>query len=181
MNATKHAYGTLERDDGGAGRLRFERTLAHPREKVWLAVTQPEHLAHWFPTTIEGRREPGARLRFGFPEERWPAFDGEMLAFEPPALMRLRWGGDVVSLELRPLEGERTALTLLVTLEEYGKAARDGAGWHTCLDALAAHLDGDAEARRLMSEGWKPVNEAYVERFGPEASTVGPPEGLEVG
>jgi uncharacterized protein YndB with AHSA1/START domain len=180
MTDTRDDYGTLERSDSGAGLLRFERTLPHAREKVWRAVTEPEHLAHWFPTTIEGERLPGARLRFGFPDERWPAFEGEMLAFEPPSLMQLRWGGDVVRLELRQLDDERTALTLLVTLDEYGKAARDGTGWHRCLDALAAHMAGEDEARRLLSDGWKPVNAVYIERFGPEAATLGPPEGAEV-
>jgi len=180
MTDSQDPYGTLERPDGGAGRLRFERTLEHPREQVWRAVTEPEQLAHWFPTTIEGERRPGARLRFGFPDERWPAFEGEMLAFEPPSLMQIRWGGDVVRIELAELGRERTALTLLVTLDELGKAARDGTGWHRCLDALAAELGGDAAARRLLSDGWQPVNDAYTRRFGPEASAIGPPEGAEV-
>jgi uncharacterized protein YndB with AHSA1/START domain len=180
MTETQDAYGTLERSESGEPRLRFERTLDHPREQVWAAVTQPRHLAHWFPTTIEGEHRPGAPLRFGFPEDRWPAFEGEMLAFEPPALMQIRWGGDIVRFELRALGDARTALTLLVTLEEYGKAARDGTGWHRCLDALAAHLDGEAAARNLLTHGWQPVNDAYVQRFGPEASAIGPPEGAEV-
>jgi uncharacterized protein YndB with AHSA1/START domain len=180
MTETQDAFGTLERGDDGVGRLRFERTFEHSREMVWRAVTEPQHLAHWFPTTIEGERRPGARLRFGFPDDRWPAFEGEMLVFEPPALMQLRWGADVVRIELADLGDERTALTLLVTLEELGKAARDGTGWHRCLDALGAHLGGDDAARGLLTDGWKPVNDAYVQRFGPEAATIGPPEGAQV-
>ena len=35
--------GTLE-DLGGRWRLRFTRELAHPQEKVWRAITEPEHL-----------------------------------------------------------------------------------------------------------------------------------------
>jgi uncharacterized protein YndB with AHSA1/START domain len=169
-------YGELEQLDDTRWRLRFTRTLRHPQEKVWRAVTEPEHLAHWFPTTIEGERAAGAPLRFSFPEGQLEPFDGEMTAFEPPRLMELRWGPDVVRIELRAVP-EGTELTLLDTLEEHGKAARDGAGWHKCLDALEASLDGDGDARAAL-DGWADVHAHYVESFGPEAATIGPPEGV---
>ena len=66
--------GTLEHPDG-RWRLRFTRALAHPPEKVWRAITEPEHLQAWFPQRITGdwvvggtadvlgRRRPRARLR----------------------------------------------------------------------------------------------------------------------
>ncbi|MGH3223319.1 MAG: hypothetical protein ACRDPY_32295, partial [Streptosporangiaceae bacterium] len=58
------------------------------------------------------------------------------------------------------------------TLAEGGKAARDGAGWHVCLDALRAWIDG---AEPPAADRWQQVHPGYVERFGPEAATVGPP------
>ena len=169
-------YGELEQIDDGRWRLRFTRTLRHSQEKVWGAVTEPEHLAHWFPTTIEGERAAGAPLRFSFPEHELEPFEGEMTAFEPPRLMELRWGSDLLRIELRPVP-EGTELTLLDTLEEHGKAARDGAGWHTCLDALEASLAGGGDARAALGD-WADVHAHYVERFGPEAATIGPPEGV---
>jgi hypothetical protein len=61
---------------------------------------------------------------------------------------------------------------LINRFDEIGKAARDAAGWHACLDALEAHLDGEP----LDSmERWQAVHPGYVERFGPEAATLGPP------
>jgi len=169
-------YGELEQRSDGRWRLRFTRALAHPPEKVWRAITEPEHLAHWFPTTIEGERVAGAPLKFSFPGDQFPPFDGEMVEFEPRSAMEIRWGPDIVRLELRPID-EGTELTLLDTLEERGKAARDGAGWHTCLDALERSLGGDAAARDQMN-GWRDVHERYIESFGPEAATIGPPEGI---
>lgn len=169
-------YGDLEQLDDGRWQLRFTRALAHPPEKVWQAITEPGHLAHWFPTTIEGERAAGAPLRFAFPGGQAPPFEGEMLAYAPPSVMELRWGTDIVRLEVRPAAGG-SELTLLDTLDEHGKAARDGAGWHTCLDALQASLDGRSGAREDMGR-WHEVHPRYVERFGPEAATIGPPEGV---
>ncbi|UMG93452.1 SRPBCC domain-containing protein [Nocardioides sp. TF02-7] len=45
--------GVLLRDGDRVG-LRFERRLAHPPEKVWRALTESEHLRHWFPADIVG-------------------------------------------------------------------------------------------------------------------------------
>ena len=81
--------------------LRYERRLAHPRERVWRAITEDADLAAWFPTTIEGaaaRRRP-APLLVPATARRTP-FDGEMLAFVPPSLMELRWADDVLRFEL---------------------------------------------------------------------------------
>jgi hypothetical protein len=58
------------------------------------------------------------------------------------------------------------------------KAARDGAGWHTCLDALQAAL-GERENDRDSMDAWRAVHPHYVESFGPEAAMIGPPEGFE--
>ena len=170
--------GTFRQLDDGCWQIRFERRLPHPVEKVWRAATEPAHLAAWFPTTIEGGRERGSALRFSFPNGEAPPFDGEMLAYEPPVLMEFRWGPDRIRLELIP-SGEATLLILSDTLDEQGKAARDGAGWHTCLDALALQMAGDPDPRRALRT-WSEVHPGYVERFGPAASTIGPPDGLSV-
>jgi uncharacterized protein YndB with AHSA1/START domain len=170
-------YGDLEQLADGRWQLRFTRHLRHAPEKVWRAITEPEHLAFWFPTTIEGDRAAGASLRFTFPQGQAEPFSGEMLTFEEGTALEFTWGGDVLRLELREVP-EGTELTLLDTLDERGKAARDGTGWHTCLDALEAGLLGRKNAREELSS-WREVNHEYVKRFGPQAATIGPPEGFE--
>jgi uncharacterized protein YndB with AHSA1/START domain len=174
--ATEH-YGTVEQRNDGRSQLRFTRTLSHPQARVWRAITEPDDLRAWFPTTIEGERAAGAALRFSFPGGQAPPFEGEMIAYERPSLMELRWGSDIVRLELLPA-GDGTELTLLDRLDEHGKAARDGAGWHTCLDRLAAHMHGDPSAQDSLIS-WKDLMPQYVESFGPEAATIPPPAGFE--
>jgi len=165
--------GTLAQD-GDQWTLTFTRRFAHPQEKVWRAVTEPEHRAAWFPQEIVGEFRAGAALRFvTSPDD---GFVGEMVIFEPPSVMELMWGTDRLRVELRP-DGAGTVLTLTDTITELGKAARDSAGWHECLDRLEADLDGVDPPPE--GERWRETNPIYAERFGPEAATIGPPAGWE--
>ncbi len=166
--------GQLEETDG-TWRLRFERALAHPPEKVWRALTESDHLEAWFPTTIEGALEAGAELRFRHRNADLPAMEGEMIACDPPSLLEFRWGPDTLRFVLEP-DGAGTVLTLTDTLAELGKGARDGAGWHVCLDQLAHHLDGE-EPSWTSVERWTEVHPFYVEAFGPEGGDTRPSRG----
>jgi uncharacterized protein YndB with AHSA1/START domain len=167
-------YGELEQIDEKWWAVRFTRTLAHPPEKVWRALTEPEHLKEWFPTDIEGERKAGAPLRFVFRNNEGPTIDGEMITYDPPKLLELRWGDDeVLRFELQP-EGDGTVLTFVNSLAELGKAARDAAGWHACLDVLACDLDGVTPSWS-PKERWNEVHDHYVATFPAEASTIGPP------
>jgi uncharacterized protein YndB with AHSA1/START domain len=171
-------YGSLERV-GDASLLRYRRHLSHPRDKVWRALTEDEHLADWFPTTIEGDRVAGAPLHFSFRQSEAAPFDGEMLAFDPPSLMELRWADDVLRFDLAPdAAGDGCVLELTVTFPEHGKAARDAAGWHVCLEQLR-HVLAGAALPWEPSDRWRTVHRGYVQHLGPEASAIGPPEEWE--
>jgi uncharacterized protein YndB with AHSA1/START domain len=169
-------FGTLERR-GDTSVLRYRRRLPYAREKVWRALTEDEHLAGWFPTTIEGDRAPGAALRFSFRQSEGAPFEGEMLAFDPPSVMELRWAEDVLRFELTP-EEDGCVLDLTVTFPEYGKAARDAAGWHVCLEQLG-HVVAGTTLPWEPPDRWRAVHSVYVQRLGPEASAIGPPEEWE--
>jgi uncharacterized protein YndB with AHSA1/START domain len=134
-------FGQLDQRDGRVV-LTYIRRLPRPPEVVWRALTEPDHLAAWFPTTIDGDRAAGARLSFAFRDMDMPPMDGQMLVFEPPSVMELLWGPDGLRFELRP-DGSGSVLVFTATLEELGKASRDGAGWHSCLDHLVTELGGD--------------------------------------
>ena len=53
----------------GRPTVRIERHYPHPIEKVWRAVTTPEHLDEWFPSPVEVELRPGGAMRFGAFEE----------------------------------------------------------------------------------------------------------------
>jgi uncharacterized protein YndB with AHSA1/START domain len=176
QHTAEDRYGTLDVDDGRAV-VRFTRRLPHRQRTVWAAVTDSRHLAAWFPTTIDGERATGATLTFRFPDIDLPPMTGTMVTFDPPSTMEFTWADDVVRIELAPDGDAATVLTLVVTMAELGKAARDGAGWHLCLDNLAIDLAGEPPAS-AHGDAWRPLNNDYVARFGPDASTVGPPQGV---
>jgi uncharacterized protein YndB with AHSA1/START domain len=164
--------GTLEQV-GDRWRIRFRRPLAHPPERVWRAITDPDELAAWFPQRVEGGWRVGAQLRFSDANAPAGAFTGEVLQCDPPRVLEYSWGPDVLRFEIEPARDGCT-LTLADTFLEHGKAARDAAGWHVCLDALAAALDG-ARLDGSTPQRWRTVHPRYVAGFGPEASTQGPP------
>ena len=177
MHVDERNYGSLERDRHPT--LRYERRLPHSPEKVWRALTEDEHLAAWFPTTIDGERVAGAALSFRFERLSLDPMHGELLSFDPPRLLEFTWGGDRLRFELASDGGGGTALDFTVVLEELGKATRDGTGWHQCLDSLEHALGGDPE-RPDDPDRWRALREVYAERFGPDASTLGPPPGVHL-
>jgi uncharacterized protein YndB with AHSA1/START domain len=176
MSDEHPSYATLDR--AGRPTLRFERHLPHAPETVWRALTDERGLAAWFPTTIDGDRAAGAALSFRFEHVELEPMEGEMLAFEPPSLLEFTWGGDRLRFELTP-EAGGTALTLTVELDELGKATRDGAGWHQCLDSLSLSLAANPQ-RPDDADRWRVLRDTYADRFGPEASTSQPPPGVHV-
>ena len=153
--------------------LLFTRRLPHPPGKVWRALTEPEHLAAWFPTSVDGDLVPGSVLQFSFRDLSLPSFGGIMRACESPKLLEFSWADDRLWFELTP-DGDATLLSFAASFAEIGRAARDGAGWHTCLDLLGFDLAGEPPPWP-QEVRWRQVHRAYVDAFGAEAATIGPP------
>ena len=167
--------GTLERHGEGAT-LRFTRRYPHPPEKVWRAVTEPEHMRVWFPHQVLGAREAGARLRFVTSVDPDEGFTGEMLQYDPPKVVEMMWGPSRLRIELHP-DADGTRLVLTESLDDIGTAARNGAGWHECLDRLEAVVAGTTPPR--WGEPYREVHPRYCEALGSEATRQGPPEGWD--
>ena len=174
MTTPDEHYGRLQpAPDGDDWQLVFTRRLAHPREKVWRALTEPADVSAWFPADIFGDRTTGAALRFVFREGEGPEIPGVMRIFDPVDVLEFSWGDEVMRFELQPIDdGAATELRFVTTFVEIGKAVRDAAGWHSCLDILVAHL----AAAEPPQGRWRALEGDYRERFPAEAATIGPPE-----
>ena len=126
--------------DGGTD-IVVRRRYHHPIDRVWRAVTEAEHLATWFPGAPEIELRSGGTVRFAeFAGD--PAEFGEVLALDPPRLLRFTWDTDVVTLELAP-EGEGTELVLTNRLADRPAAASVATGWESCLELLGAVVAGE--------------------------------------
>jgi uncharacterized protein YndB with AHSA1/START domain len=152
--------------------VRLERDLPDPPEVVWGALTERERLREWFPCDVivaGGEWRVGAAISFPFPPEVIEmTLSGEVLAVEEPRELAFTWGEETLRFELTPRDGG----TRLVLVDELppGAAARNAAGWDTCLDRLAG-LEPAADA-------WKGRFEIYSAAFEPELGPQeGPPEG----
>lgn len=176
----------------GRPALRFERRIGHPAERVWRALTEADDLKQWHPSPYELDPRPGGRVRYLPSEDEWQEQmpEAELTEFDPPRVLAHAWGEDQLRWELES-DGDSCRLILVHVFDDRNKAARDGAGWHLCLDGLAASLaDGPAREGTSIGDdgrtpvGWSALNSAYQRRFGisPEDATPVPenhPEGGE--
>jgi uncharacterized protein YndB with AHSA1/START domain len=171
--------GTYEKVDGRPV-VRFERTFPHPVDAVWAAVTEPAQLEEWFPTTVDlSALEVGAPIVFRFAEDAYPPMTGEVLEVEADRRFAFSWGDDRLTFELEPRDaGESCRLIFTVVLDSEDKAARDGAGWEQCLDALALVAAGGVVHRPLPPQAWRSYYEEYQQRGFPATAPIPePPEG----
>jgi len=149
--------------EGGRTVLRMERWLKHPPEKVWRAVTEPERLADWFPERITPELSEGGTVAYE------SGLTGVVTDLDPPRLIAYTWDTDHLRWELHP-DGEGTRLVLLHTFDDRAGAGSFGAGWHTCIVALALALDGRAGEDPGVDD--IALHERFVSQFGLDAGTV---------
>jgi uncharacterized protein YndB with AHSA1/START domain len=176
---TTTTEGTLITVDGKPA-LRFVRRYRHPIERVWRAVSDPGEMAQWFPSNVEGDRAVGAELIFDDDAQRaaaqeageptradGPRFRGTVVAYDPPQVFSFTWGGELIRLELAP-DGDGTTLVFTQILSHPSVAARNGAGWHTCLGELDRLLGAPAPQ---ADEDGLAVYDDYLDRMGPPLGT----------
>jgi uncharacterized protein YndB with AHSA1/START domain len=162
--------------DGARPAIRLERLLPDPPTTVWRALTERDQLRSWFPSDalVEGGRwVVGASIGFPFPAEVIDmTLTGEVLAVEEPNLLAFTWGEETLRFELSPA----AAGTRLVLIDELPAmaAARNAAGWETCLDRLDGTEPGP--------EAWQPLFDAHAARFEPVIGhQEGPPRAYKGG
>jgi uncharacterized protein YndB with AHSA1/START domain len=159
-------HGTYETIDDRPA-LRFERRLNHPVERVWRAISEPEQLKAWFPSTVSGQIAAGADLTFTFEQGEAPTMQGEVTDHEAPNVLAFYWGHDHLRFELEPA-GDGTILRFTCLLDARDKAARDAAGWHFTFDRLDAALGGAAPD----DDAWRRLYADYERRGLPTGAPI---------
>ena len=97
---------------------------------------------------------------------------GEVVDVESGSSLAFRWETDSLRIALQEYDAG-TRLVFAASLDDRGRGARDGAGWHVCLANLRESVGGYVED---ADKDWKPLFDAYAAKFGPEAATALPPQ-----
>jgi uncharacterized protein YndB with AHSA1/START domain len=136
------------RAEGDRCGVRFERRYDATPDEIWSALTEPERLGRWLADVAELELRVGGRFLLRWSDgEGTQETDGTILALEPGRLLELNWTypgepDSVARFELEP-DGDGTILVLDHRGLPPGSIAGYGAGWHSHLDSLDAHLRGD--------------------------------------
>lgn len=152
----------------------LERTLNHPIEKVWAALTEADQLKVWLMETSVLELEVGGAIGFAEEGMRGP---GTITELAEPTLIEYSWLGhepphSTVRFELAEATiepgsnsnsnsdtGTDTGTRLRLIHRKMptdGVAAEHGGGWHTHLETLDALLDGDP-----LPEFWPRFHELH--------------------
>jgi uncharacterized protein YndB with AHSA1/START domain len=139
--------GIHEARPDGTHVLRYERRLAHPLDRVWRAVTEPDELRGWLADAqIELRQGGAVHLEWlnTDDEGNQAIADGTVARLDPPRLVEYATDlHGVLRFELAPDGEDATRLTF--TVEHPGIGDHLDVvlpGWHIHLEHLADALDG---------------------------------------
>lgn len=161
----------------GRNMLRIERRLAHPPQKVWRALTEPEQLGQWYPARVaQMDLRVGGEILFDYGEGTiLRAVITELdpprrFAFSENAGAALSREDDAqLSFTLEP-DGDSTLLVFTHVFDDRAAAASYATGWQGCLDCMALVLNDQPVT-------WPPrdmaaLYRAYVHEFGLDKGAV---------
>ena len=158
------------RADGDRWTLTFARTLRHPPERVWAALTDPDQLAEWAPYKASGDLgAPGDVTLTMIDGDIAEDLAATVRRADPPTLLEYSWGDDLLRWELAAVAGG-TRLTLHHTVAERDMLPNVAAGWHICLVVAERLLDGEPvgpiRGREAMDYGWQELHDRYAAELG---------------
>ena len=161
--------------DGADWVLIVDRTLPHPPEQVWAALTRADQLRVWGP--FSSSRDlvsagPVTLTDLGVADPS--TTEAVVREVVSPRLLVLDWGADTLRWELAAA-GAGTRLTLRHRFADRAQAASYAAGWHLCLRALEASLNGrplpSVVGENALDHGYHDLHDGYARLFGLGAMT----------
>ena len=148
----------------------IRRTLPQTPQQVWTALTAAEDLRQWAPFSPDRDLVSAGPVQLtdrgvANPQTH-PSTIEEAVA---PVLLVVAWGEDQLRWELTP-DGSGTALTLRHRFVDKPWVGSYAAGWHLCLAALAALLDGhptpSVVGEDALAHGYQELANGYAELLG---------------
>ncbi|HET6673456.1 MAG TPA: SRPBCC family protein [Agromyces sp.] len=148
--------------DEGTFTVRRTISIGAPIEKVWTAVTDPEHISKWFGRVVLDGAGPGAEGTITFPE--YGSVPLRIEATDAPRMVSYRWGNDDAAGHLADTIDDEHSTVFTFTLEQVpggtqltvvetgfeltsdpaANMASHSEGWVVELDKLVVLLEGDA-------------------------------------
>jgi uncharacterized protein YndB with AHSA1/START domain len=149
------------------------RELRHSPEKVWRAITDPEHLREWAPFDADkSLGTAGVQVKLTTVNAPSPFItETRVMRADAPHFLEYMWGANPMRWELEPIPGG-TRLTLSTAINR-NFISMGAAGWHVCFDVLASFLYGTPMGRLVGSDtmkfaGWQRLTNEYAAQFGLE-------------
>ena len=167
------ASGGRVQKDGENWTLILVRELNHPRDRVWEALTDPQHLREWAPFEVDGSlAEAGSTVRLSVANSPKPIVsETTVTRADRPRVLEYNWGDKNLRWELESLN-DGTRLTLWHNIDR-GFIAWGAAGWHICFDVLDRFLFGQPIGRiagaDALKHGWQRLVNEYANQFGVKA------------
>jgi uncharacterized protein YndB with AHSA1/START domain len=161
------ASGARVQKNGEKWTLILVRELNHAPEKVWRALTDPEHLREWAPFDADGSLGTvGSTVKLTWVGTA-ATIETTVTRAEAPCVLEyndMRW-------ELEAFEGG-TRLTLWHSIDRRF-VSWGAASWHICFEVLTQVLSGIAIARiagadTMKFKGWQRLKDEYAKQFGAE-------------
>lgn len=156
----------------GRPAVQFERTYSHPIERVWSAITDPDELPAWFPSSVHMDLRVGGTVEFSG-DPNLESSTGRILAYDPPHRLGYTWGGDELHFWIEST-GAGCTLTLVNVLEARDTASRNATGWTVCLDELRKHINGRASAGPHSDSAiaFEPIYQEYIASGMPYGAAI---------
>jgi uncharacterized protein YndB with AHSA1/START domain len=165
---------TIEKD-GETWTLVLVRQLRHSPNRVWTALTEPEHLKEWAPFDADGSLgTAGAKVRLTTVGAPSSVSETLVVRAEAPRVLQFNWGDRELRWELEPV-AEGTRLTLWHNIDR-NYIAMGAAGWHVCLDVLDRWAAGNPMGRLVGADAmkfsaWQRLHAEYSRLFKAETAS----------
>ncbi len=169
------ASGAKVQKDGEKWTLVLVRDLRHPPERVWTAITDPEHLREWAPFDSDRNLAAAGTAKLSTVGAPTPLVtEAQVKRADAPRVLEYNWGGQELRWELEPVSGGGTRLTLWHNIDRRF-ISMGAAGWHICFDVLDRLLSGEPIGRivgpeAMKFDGWQRLNAEYTQQFRMETT-----------